>query len=66
MTTIAAARTLIQMAEIPPVEAFAADAPANGGMPEFDIARQQTLVVGSDIVSFTIGIEATFRQAISD
>lgn len=66
MSQLAAARTLIQGAELPALERFAADAPAGGGMPEFDQAKEQALVVGSDVVSFTIGVEADFRQAIAD
>lgn len=66
MTSIAAARTLIQLAELPEVAAFTADAPAGGGMPEFDMAKQQALVVGSDVLSFTVGVEAEFRKAIAD
>ncbi|HEX8401994.1 MAG TPA: hypothetical protein VF628_09850 [Allosphingosinicella sp.] len=66
MTSVAAARTLIQMADLPSAEAFATDAPGGGGMPVFDVAKQQALVVGSDVVSFTRGVEAEFRQAIAD
>lgn len=66
MTNIAAARTLIASEELPDVQAFAADAPPGGGLPAFDVARDQALVVGSDVVSFTIGVEADFRQAIAD
>lgn len=65
MTSIAAARTLIQTADLPSLEAFGA-APAGGGMPEFDMAKQQALVVGSDVISFTTGVEADFRQALAD
>lgn len=66
MTDIAAARTLIASADLPDIQAFAADAPPGLGMPELDAARDQALVVGSDVVSFTIGVEADFRQAIAD
>lgn len=66
MPSIAAARTRIQLAELPSLESFSADAPAGGGMPEFDQAKAQALVVGSDVVSFSIGVEADFRQAIAD
>lgn len=66
MPSIAAARALIQAVELPPADAFSADAPAGGGMPEFDEARRQALVVGSDVVSFTVGVEADFRKAIAD
>lgn len=67
MVDIAAARSLIQAAQLPPVAAFAVDAVApGGGMPEFDAARAQALVVGSDVVSFTVGVEAQFRQVIAD
>jgi hypothetical protein len=64
MTRIAEARTLIQTADLPSVETFAADA----GLEEvaFDSAREQALVVGSDVVSFTTGVDAEFRQAIAD
>lgn len=66
MATVAAARTLIQMAELPALLGLGADEPAGGGLPAFDPARPQALVIGSDVVSFTIGIEADFRQAIAD
>ena len=66
MTSLAAARTLIQLAELPPATAFAADTVEGGGMPEFDAAREQALVIGSDVVSFTTGVESSFRQAIAD
>jgi len=66
MSEFAAARTLIQMAELPPVAAFAADSIEGGGMPTFDVDKDQALVVGSNVVSFTNGVEADFRQAISD
>ena len=66
MATVAQARTLITTADLPSAQAFAADANPGGGMPEFDMARDQALVVGSDVVSFTIGVEAAFRQAIAD
>lgn len=66
MPTVAAARTLIQTAELPDLLGLGADEPAGGGMPTFDPARPQALVVGSDVVSFTIGVEADFRQAITD
>lgn len=66
MSTIAAARTLIQDFELPSMHALAIDPLDGGGLPELDQAREQTLVVGSDIVSFTIGVEAQFRQAIAD
>lgn len=66
MTDLAAARTLIASTDLPDVRAFAADASPGLGMPEFDAARDQALVVGSDVVSFTIGVEADFRQAIAD
>lgn len=66
MPTIAAARTLIQMAELPNVMALAADEIEGGGLPIFDPFRPQALVIGSDVVSFTVGVEADFRQAIAD
>lgn len=66
MTTVASARNLIQTAELPALEAFQADAPAGGGMPAFDINKDQALVVGADVVSFTIGVEPDFRQALAD
>lgn len=66
MATVAAARTLIQMAELPALLGLGADEPAGGGLPAFDPARPQALVIGSDVVSFTIGVEADFRQAIAD
>jgi len=36
------------------------------GMPELETSRQQSLVVGSNVVSFTTGVEADVRQAITD
>ena len=65
MSKIADARTLIKTADLPPAHAFAADA-ADVTEVAFDSAREQALVVGSDVVSFTIGVEADFRQAITD
>jgi hypothetical protein len=32
----------------------------------FDAAKQQALVVGSDVISFDTGVEAEFREAVSD
>lgn len=65
--SVAQARTLIQTATLPSAHTFAADAPVEGtGLPSFDAARDQALVVGSDVVSFTTGVEADFRQAITD
>jgi hypothetical protein len=66
MTTIAQARDLIATTELPSAAAFAADAPEGGGMPEFDVDKDQSLVIGSDVISFGSGVESTFRQAISD
>lgn len=66
MPTIAAARTLIQTAELPSLLGLGADEPAGGGLPSFDPARPQALVIGADVVSFTVGVEAEFRQAIAD
>lgn len=36
------------------------------GMPELETSKQQSLVVGSNVVSFTTGVEAEVRQAITD
>lgn len=36
------------------------------GMPELETSKQQSLVVGSNVVSFTTGVEADVRQAITD
>lgn len=33
---------------------------------DFDTAKKQALVVGSDVISFDTGVESEFRQAISD
>ena len=66
MPTIAAARTLIQLAELPKITALAADEIEGGGFPTFDPSKPQALVIGSDVVSFTVGVEADFRQAIAD
>lgn len=62
----ATARDFINRAELPSLAAMGVDADGGGGMPEFDSARAQALVVGSDVVSFTIGVEADFRQIIAD
>ncbi|MET0374730.1 MAG: hypothetical protein ABW128_10795 [Rhizorhabdus sp.] len=59
-------RDFINRAELPSLAALGVDAGGAGGMPEFDAARAQALVVGSDVVSFTIGVEAQFRQVITD
>lgn len=66
MTTIAEARDLIATTNLPNAAAFAADAPAGGGMPTFDPTRDQAVVIGSDVVSFGTGVDAEFRQAITD
>nr|WP_315384758.1 hypothetical protein [uncultured Sphingomonas sp.] len=66
MPTIHEARDAIAVAHLPPAEAFAADAPAGGGLPDFDPGKEQSLVIGADVVSFGTGVEAEFRQAISD
>ena len=36
------------------------------GMPELETSKQQSLVVGANVVSFTTGVEADVRQAITD
>ncbi len=66
MPTIHEARDAIATTELPAVEAFAADAPAGGGMPDFDVDKEQSVVIGSDVVSFGTGVDAEFRQAIAD
>lgn len=66
MTIVTAARTLIQTAELPSFVALAAEENEGGGLPVFDPTKPQALVIGSDVVSFTIGVEADFRQAIAD
>ena len=66
MPSISQTRDLIAMATLPSVAAFAADAPPGGGMPSFDASQDQSLVIGSDVVSFGTGVEAEFRQAIAD
>jgi hypothetical protein len=66
MPTIAQARDVIALTELPNAEAFAADAPAGGGMPDFDVDKEQSVVIGSDVVSFGTGVDAEFRQAIAD
>lgn len=63
---IGIAKTLLASTELPDAHAFGAEAAPGLGMPELDAAKDQSLVVGSDIVSFTTGVEADFRQAISD
>jgi hypothetical protein len=60
------ARTLIATTELPPIEAFAADAVGGTELPTFDPDKDQNLVIGSDVVSFTTGVDADFRQAITD
>ena len=50
MPTIAAARTLIQMTELPSVMALAADEIEGGGLPTFDPSKPQALVIGSAVV----------------
>lgn len=67
MVDLATARNLISEAVLPPIMAFAADAPpSGGGLPDFDPAKEQSVVIGSDVVSFGTGVDAKFRQAISD
>lgn len=66
MITTAQARDLIASTELPTAASFAADAPEGGGMPTFDPAKDQAVVIGSDVVSFGSGVEAEFRQAITD
>ena len=66
MTTLAAARTLITEAELPSLQSLAAVEGPGMGMPAFDMTKDQALVVGADVVSFAIGVEADFRQAIAD
>lgn len=65
MTAVADARTLIRTADLPAAEAFAADAEGAEEV-AFATAREQALVVGADVVSFTTGVEADFREAITD
>src|SRR6476620_2945205 len=57
-----ASRFLKQVA-LPSVPAMAG---AEGQSIDFDRARQQALLVGSDVLSFDTGVEAEFREAISD
>lgn len=59
------ARQFLATASLPPQpEVFAA---AKGmEMPALETSRQQSLVVGSNVVSFTTGVEADVRQAITD
>lgn len=68
MSNVAAARTLIAETDLSAGmgHAFGADAPDGGGLPAFDPAKPQALVIGSDVVSFTLGVDADFRQAIAD
>jgi len=56
------ARIYVARMALPAASAFAADAPDLA----FDAAKQQALVVGSDVLSFDSGVEAEFREAISD
>lgn len=39
---------------------------AGMGMPDFETSREQSLVVGSNVVSFATGVDATLRQAVTD
>lgn len=56
------ARLFVARLDVPERPTFAAD------MPEvvFDKAKEQALVVGSQVVSFDSGVEPEFREAISD
>jgi len=66
MPTIHEVRDVIATTELPAIEAFAADAPTGGGLPDFDAGKEQSVVIGSDVVSFGTGVDAEFRQAIAD
>ncbi len=66
MNKIAKARALIASTMLPDVAAFAADDLGGNVQPTFDAAREQAVVIGSDVVSFGTGVDAEFRQAISD
>ena len=57
-----ASRFLKQVA-LPAVPAMAG---ADAQTIDFDKARQQALLVGSDVVSFDTGVDAEFREAVSD
>ena len=65
--TISQARTALAKTKLPDVAHFAADGAVAGmGMPNFDASKSQSVVIGSDVVSFGTGVEAEFRQAITD
>ncbi|WP_408591285.1 hypothetical protein [Novosphingobium sp.] len=67
MVDLATARNFISLTDLPAASAFAADAPASGGgLPDFDPTKEQSLVIGSDVISFGTGVDAEFRQAITD
>lgn len=59
------AKQFLAAASLPPVP-LGAGVTDGMGMPELETTRKQSLVVGSNVVSFTIGVEADVRQAITD
>lgn len=60
------AKQFLANASLPLVPNLPMDAVDGMGMPELETSRQQSLVVGSNVVSFTKGVEADVRQAITD
>jgi hypothetical protein len=62
---LAAAKSLLANTNLTaPERAFGADAVPTP--PNLDSSKPQTLVVSSDVMSFTTGVEADFRQALAD
>ena len=57
--TISQARSALAKTKLPDVAHFAADGAVAGmGMPNFDASKSQSVVIGSDVVSFGTGVEA--------
>jgi DNA-dependent RNA polymerase auxiliary subunit epsilon len=60
------AKQFLTHASLPLIPDLPLEAVEGMGMPELETSRQQSLVVGSNVVSFTKGVEADVRQAITD
>jgi len=59
------AKQFVKVTHLPSMP-MAIDVTPGMGMPALDKDKKQSLVVGSNVVSFTIGVEADVRQAIAD
>lgn len=59
------AKQFLKIASLPEKPALFSVAPGMG-MPTLEPAKQQALVVGSNVVSFTTGVEVDVKQAITD